>query len=100
MQESYMNGVDKRITTIVGCIIVLMSILFVTSCDIGLGAQVDVGTPSASISYPPTQSIIKGMFTIVGTCSDDMGVTKVAISVAEINTSTNAITTIGTLDVV
>ena len=58
------------------------------SCEVGLGKQVDVGYPSFSIDYPPTDSVIRDEFIIEGTCTDDMGVS--AMKVKIINNSSNS----------
>ena len=62
-----------------GTLAVLMAAFFV-ACDIGLGAQVDVGTPEASITYPPAESVIRNAFVISGLCSDDLGVDKISVT--------------------
>lgn len=70
-------------------------LISLTGCDIGLGSQVDVGTPSAEITYPDPESIIRGTFVIKGTCSDDMGVTKVSVTLGQPDTSTGKTVTVG-----
>src|SRR5574344_1714484 len=72
--------------------------LLVISCDIGLGSQVDTATPSAAITYPDQQSYIRGKFIIAGTCSDDMGVEKVTVTIEKTDSLSSTKTTIGSTD--
>ena len=51
-----------------------ISLLFAFfSCgeDSGLGASVDTKAPGISITYPPSDAIIRDTFVFGGTCSDD-----------------------------
>ena len=62
----------------------LVSVIFIgalLSCEIGLGKQVDVGYPSFSIDYPPTDSIIRDSFYIEGSCTDDVGVSAIRVKI-------------------
>ena len=57
------------------------------TCDVGLGESVDTGAPSLSISYPPEGAVVRDWFRLAGSCSDDKGVSRVAVTLT--NTSTN-----------
>jgi len=59
----------------------------VTSCQIGLGASVDTEAPTLKITYPPSSAVIKGSFTFAGTCDDDLGVTAIAVTVTNTESS-------------
>lgn len=61
----------------------LVSLLTVISCELGLGKQVDVSAPVAAITYPPKEAVITGPFVLAGTCSDDLGVNKVIVTVEQ-----------------
>lgn len=51
------------------------------SCEVGLGDSVDTTPPTMKITYPPSNSVIKGAFTLAGTSSDDQGISKVVVTV-------------------
>ncbi|MCK9169396.1 MAG: Ig-like domain-containing protein [Treponema sp.] len=57
------------------------------SCQVGLGAAVDTEAPTLQVTYPPASSVIKGTFTLAGTCDDDQGVSSIAVNVRNITTS-------------
>ncbi len=59
----------------------------ILSCEIGLGAAVDVSVPTSGISYPPQNAVIRDSFVAAGVCSDDQSVTAVKITL--VNTETN-----------
>lgn len=61
-------------------------VLSTLSCDIGLGASVDVLAPSLTISYPPTGAIVMDKFKLAGECSDDVGVMSVQVTVKSTDT--------------
>ena len=68
---------------LLGAFLFTLVVISFFSCQIGLGSQVDTATPSAEITYPDPESIIRGSFVIKGSCSDDMGVTKVAVTLGQ-----------------
>ena len=60
------------------------SLLFCfSSCEIGLGATVDVEKPTVSITYPPTSSIIRDSFILAGTCSDDRELKSIEVEIVK-----------------
>ncbi len=65
----------------------LFSVLSIISCEIGLGAAVDVQDPTSGISYPPKNAIVRDTFVAAGECNDDMGIESVKVSL--VNTETN-----------
>ena len=58
-----------------GFVITVLSafIISLLSCDveIGLGASVDTRAPELVIKNPPAGAVIRDVFAISGTCSDD-----------------------------
>ena len=68
----------------------MISLLLVVllSCgeDAGLGSTVDTEAPKLSISYPPAAAYVRGEFVFAGTCSDDKGVTRVEVTVKNLDT--------------
>ncbi|MBD5412557.1 MAG: hypothetical protein HDR51_07425 [Treponema sp.] len=54
------------------------------SCNsnVGLGSSVDTEAPKVSIEYPPSNAIVRGAFILAGECSDDRGVEKVEVTIA------------------
>ena len=52
--------------------------LFVTSCEVGMGASVDTEPPELVINTPESASIIRGTFALNGTWTDDQVVAKVS----------------------
>lgn len=68
-----------------------IAVLFVfAGCknDVGLGESVDTAAPSLSIDYPPEASVIMDRFVLAGTCSDDKAVSRVAVTVTNIESGT------------
>ena len=63
--------------------LILVGIIFIFSCEIGLGAAVDVAVPTSSITYPPKNAIIRESFVVSGECNDDMGVVAVDVTVLD-----------------
>ena len=53
---------------------------FATSCEFGLGSQVDTDTPVVAIVNPEISSVKGGTVTVTGTCNDDAGVRRVELS--------------------
>jgi large repetitive protein len=69
----------------------MVSALFflpLVSCQVGLGSAVDTESPTIDITYPPAAVVIKGTFTLAGTCSDDQGVSSITVAVT--NTANKA----------
>jgi large repetitive protein len=65
-------------------ILLIVSVLFLlplVSCQVGLGSAVDTESPTIDITYPPASAVIKGTFTLAGTCSDDQGVSSITVTV-------------------
>ena len=69
----------------------LLVSLFISSCEIGLGASVDVQAPTIGISYPEISSVIRGSFVFRGTCSDDIGVEQVEVNVYRVDGEDNRV---------
>lgn len=71
----------------VGSLISLLLVVLL-SCgeDAGLGSTVDTEAPKLSISYPPAAAYVRGEFVFAGTCSDDKGVTRVEVTVKNLDT--------------
>lgn len=61
-------------------------LVFNTSCEIGLGASVDIAAPTVSITYPEQSSVIRDTFVIAGDCDDDKSVAKVKITILRTDT--------------
>ncbi len=60
---------------------VLFSLVLFGTCKVGLGGSVDVSDPKLEIKYPASGSVIRGTFTLYGSCSDDKGLNRVEVSV-------------------
>ena len=66
----------------------LAAVLSLTNCDnVGLGDSVDTEAPTLAITYPPASAVIRGTFTLAGSCDDDEGVTSVKVTVTNTDTS-------------
>jgi hypothetical protein len=72
---------NKRLWFVLFSTLILGTLFTFNSCQIGLGASVDVESPVVEITYPPASAVIKGTFTFAGTCSDDKGVTSAKVTV-------------------
>lgn len=66
----------------------VLAIISVISCEIGLGAAVDIAVPSSGVSYPPQNAIVRDTFVAAGTCEDDQEITSVKVTVT--NTENNS----------
>ena len=53
------------------------------SCEVGLGEAVDTEAPKITIDYPESKAIVRDSFVLAGTCSDDIAVTKVVVSILD-----------------
>ncbi|HAO30394.1 MAG TPA: hypothetical protein DCQ43_03495, partial [Treponema sp.] len=51
-----------------------------SSCEFGLGSQVDTDTPTIAIVNPEISSVKGGTVTVTGTCNDDAGVKRVELA--------------------
>ena len=59
----------------------LVTTAFITSsCEFGLGSQVDTDTPTIAIVNPEISSVKGGTVTVTGTCNDDAGVKRVELA--------------------
>ncbi|WP_294429312.1 Ig-like domain-containing protein [uncultured Treponema sp.] len=66
-------------------------LLLLSSCgeNSGLGATIDTESPVLTIAYPPASSAVRGTFYLAGTCTDDKAVTRVEVSVTNLDTQKN-----------
>ena len=60
-----------------------MSEFIFFSCEVGLGEAVDTEAPKITIDYPESKAIVRDSFVLAGTCSDDIAVTKVVVSILD-----------------
>ena len=78
----------KKTTVALAAALCLTTLLFLFySCEVGLGAAVDIAVPTVGISYPPKNAVIRDSFIVSGTCDDDVSV--LAVSVILTNPETN-----------
>ena len=61
----------------------LLSGFIFFSCEVGLGEAVDTEAPKLTIDYPEAKAIVRDGFVLAGTCSDDIAVTKVVVSILD-----------------
>ena len=78
----------KRFTEIFAAGFIAFVLLALASCgeSAGLGSTVDTEAPKLSIEYPPAAAAVKGTFVFAGTCSDDKGVSRVEVSIKNLDT--------------
>lgn len=71
-------------TVFIGVFIFACAGLYFSSCNsnVGLGESVDTEAPKVSIDYPPSNAVVRDAFVLAGECSDDRGVDKVEITIA------------------
>lgn len=62
------------------CLVFISSIV---SCEIGMGAAVDIAVPTSGISYPPQNAVVRDTFIAAGPCDDDQKVQAVKVSVID-----------------
>ncbi|MCR5400868.1 MAG: hypothetical protein K6E78_04655, partial [Treponema sp.] len=62
-------------------IVLILSIISLTSCEVGLGSSVDVESPKITITYPPASAVVRDSFVLAGTCSDDKSVSKIIVNI-------------------
>lgn len=68
--------------------VLFVGLLFLTSCEIGLGSAVDTQPPTITITSPSDSYIVRENFSISGGIADDMGVSRVEVLLR--NTETGA----------
>ncbi|MBB5225262.1 hypothetical protein DYE50_04670 [Treponema ruminis] len=78
----------KRFTEIFAAGFIAFVLLALASCgeSAGLGSTVDTEAPKLSIEYPPAAAAVKGTFVFAGTCSDDKGISRVEVSIKNLDT--------------
>ena len=76
----------SRITSIV--LFVITGIL-IFSCEVGLGAAVDIADPTSSVTYPPKNAVVRDTFIAAGECSDDMSIASVKVTLTNTDTKQN-----------
>ena len=65
----------KRIAK--ACFFSFLFLVSIISCEIGLGGAVDTQPPSISIESPKVDAVIRDVFAITGTWTDDGSITSV-----------------------
>ncbi len=70
----------------------LAAVIFVlpTACsdNVGLGSAVDTESPKLSITSPAANDVTSGTFTVSGTCSDDVAVVSIPVSIRKTSSDT------------
>ena len=68
--------------------IILSTLCSFVSCgeDSGLGSVIDTKAPTLSIEYPPSGASIRDTFILEGTCSDDISISTVMVTVKNLDT--------------
>ncbi len=71
--------------------LVVVSFIFIiggiSSCEVGLGASVDTQPPTVDIQEPSANFIVRDVFTMTGSCSDEQGLSNVTITLRNTQTS-------------
>ena len=81
------------VSKIIQCGLKALSLSFLffsfVSCgeDSGLGASIDTKAPTLSIDYPPSGAAIRDSFILAGSCSDDKSISRIVVSVKNLDTS-------------
>ena len=72
----------------------------IISCDveIGLGSSVDTKAPELTIENPPAGSVIRDVFAITGTCSDDGVIESITVDLKQTNNPVLSYTLEGTFN--
>ncbi len=88
----------KRSFALGGITAVLASLCFLFSFDscsdnVGLGSAVDTESPKIAITSPSADDVVSGTFTLSGTCSDDIAVSSIPVTIR--NTSDTESTSLG-----
>lgn len=73
---------NKRFSKFIFFLMLLSGFIFF-SCEVGLGEAVDTEAPKLTIDYPEAKAIVRDGFVLAGTCSDDIAVTKVVVSILD-----------------
>lgn len=68
-----------------GVFVLLISVIFFSSCEIGLGASVDTESPSLEITNPPSDAVIRDSFAIQGTWNDDGAISAVTLEMVRLD---------------
>lgn len=68
-------------------ILTAIFVIWCSACEVGLGSEVDTDAPLVTITYPPESSVIKGSFILSGTCTDDIQVASVSVTIKNSNTN-------------
>jgi len=89
----------RRYTRFFFPVFFLIVLIPLVSCQVGLGSAVDTQVPTLQITYPPASSVIKGTFSLAGTCDDDQGVSSIAVNVRNITTGSSTPYTISSGDI-
>ncbi|MDY6031329.1 MAG: Ig-like domain-containing protein [Treponemataceae bacterium] len=84
MSSKYKNSFFIKACLIAGCVLFAFSLF---TCTPGLGNQVDTRSPTVTIVSPATKSTLNGSFTVSGTASDDLAVTKTLVTFKNIDTN-------------
>jgi len=63
----------------------LLLIATTVSCEVGLGASVDVDRPTTEILYPPRNAVIRDKFVLSGTAVDDKGIDYVKVTLTNVS---------------
>ncbi|EID84905.1 hypothetical protein MSI_16010 [Treponema sp. JC4] len=79
-----LNKVKRVIIGLAG----LAALFLYSSCEIGLGESVDTEAPKGAISSPDVDAIIRSVFAIQGTWTDDGSVSSVSITLQNTSTET------------
>ena len=85
-----MRELRRKTTIALFAALFLTSLLFLFySCEIGLGAAVDISIPTVGISYPPKNAVARDSFIVSGNCNDDVNVVAVSVSLSNPETNEN-----------
>ncbi|HOS30956.1 MAG TPA: Ig-like domain-containing protein, partial [Treponemataceae bacterium] len=57
----------------------VLPVIFLSNCKVGLGSAVDTKAPTVAITYPSTDSVIRGKFVMSGTAEDETGIASVKV---------------------
>ena len=80
---NYGGGYFMKRFSLFTILFALLSGFMFFSCEVGLGEAVDTEAPKLTIDYPEAKAIVRDGFVLAGTCSDDIAVTKVVVSILD-----------------